>query len=843
MGRYDNDDTFGHSNMGRQKDLVLSINEFCFLQNKTDGTIKSYVGPLTTPISQQEALVIFNEKTKKFEDTIDIEKAKQLFCSAPEGWYVILKNPTEDGQFPQAAKPNMAPATVKIGTKVNIPGPVSFALYPGQMAKVVQGHRLRSNQYLLARVYDAEAAKKSAKEATIVDTDGNAVNTKTQDYFVGQLLVIKGTDVSFYMPPTGIEVIPTENKNEYVRDAVTLERLEYAILKDEDGEKRYVHGPAVVFPEPTETFTLASNGGAIFRALELSPISGIYIKVIAAYDETTDKLDKEGKPIVIHHPVGEELFITGKDQMIYYPRPEHALIQYDGKYMHHAIAIPEGEGRYVLNRLTGEIKTIKGYCMYLPDPRKEVVVKRKLSLKECQLFYPGNTEVIAHNEGLNEKRMEKLARKGMAENDVINNAYSTADATDALKIFEATSNISRGVSYTKPRTITLDTKYDGVVSVDVWTGYAINVVSKTGKREVVLGPTTRLLDYDETLEALELSTGKPKTTDNLMRTAYLRVENNKISDIINVQTKDFVDAQIKVSYCVDFLQEYKNKWFSVENYVKFLCDRMRSLVKREVKKYTIQEFYAASTDIVRKIVLNIGADKKSGKTGRMFSENGMLVHDVEVLSVAVERGVANILEAHQEEMIRKNLELTDSEAHMKVVTALAEVERKELELKNKNELYELELEKKATEERMKNENAIALMKREEEAAKKQAIADMQPVLDSIQTAEMARQKSIEDARIASMKAEAEIEKAKQESYANTVKSIMESISEDLIAALTTSSNEAMLETVTKAMSPYAIANNESVSDVTNRLLRGTTLEGILSKMQVAMEKIESETQE
>lgn len=49
--------------------------------------------------------------------------------------------------------------TLKIGRKVNIAGPVSFSLYPGQMTKVIQGHRLRSNQYLLARVYDAAAAE------------------------------------------------------------------------------------------------------------------------------------------------------------------------------------------------------------------------------------------------------------------------------------------------------------------------------------------------------------------------------------------------------------------------------------------------------------------------------------------------------------------------------------------------------------------------------------------------------------------------------------------------------------------------------------------------------------
>ena len=45
-------------------------------------------------------------------------------------------------------------------------------------------------------------------------------------------------------------------------------------LKDEDGNKRYCHGPAVVFPEPTETFVETPKGGNIFRALELKNIKG-----------------------------------------------------------------------------------------------------------------------------------------------------------------------------------------------------------------------------------------------------------------------------------------------------------------------------------------------------------------------------------------------------------------------------------------------------------------------------------------------------------------------------------------------------------------------------------------
>ena len=825
MGRYDEDNYGGGATMNRQRDLVLSINEFCFLQSKTNGQIKTYTGPITTTISAQEALVTFNSRTKQFEETADFNKAKQLFVSAPEGWYVVLKNPETNNIHPEAGKASNSPSLL-IGKKINIAGPCSFSLYPGQMAKVVQGHRLRSNQYLLARVYDAEAAEKGMESATIIDAEGNETTNKNTKFFVGQLMVIKGTEVSFYMPPTGIEVIPVSGRGtDYVRDAVTLERLEYAILKDEDGEKRYVHGPAVVFPKPTETFVSAPKGGTVFRALELSPISGIYVKVIADYEENGVK-----------HPTGEELFITGNDQMIYYPRPEHAMIQYDGKYMHHAIAIPEGEGRYILNRLTGEIKTVKGPQMYLPDPRTEVVVKRKLTPTECELFYPGNKEVLLYNDALTEKLTEKLSRKGMANaTDVLNNAYATSNQEATLAIFEANANISRGVSYTKPRTITLDTKYDGVVGINVWTGYAINVVSKTGSREVVLGPTTRLLNYDETLESMELSTGRPKTTDKLLKTVYLRVENNKISDLVNVQTKDFVDVQIKVSYCVDFLKEYKDKWFSVDNYVKYLCDRQRSLLKREAKLHNIEEFYANATDIVRTVVLNLpkaGEEQAdSARRGRLFKENGMFVHDVEVLSIGVEAGIARILERHQTEMITKTLELSDAAKRMEVVAQLAKYEKEETELNHQNELYRIRLNQTNEEARLTAQAEIAAKKRAQDEAVKKAEADMQALIDQIHAAELERDKKADAARIETEKQLADIEKAKQEAYAATVANIMKSVSPQLVAAMTANANADMMKAVSHGVSPYAIANGESIADTVNKLMRGTTLETVLDDIK------------
>lgn len=818
-----------------QKDLVLSINEYAYVLDRTKGNVLCHVGPTKTSLSQSDELVRFEPKSKKFRPC-GYNEAISLFASAPENWYLVLKNPTKSGRRPTAGTSNNLPEDIEIGRKINIPGPVSFALYPGQMAKVVKGHALRTNQYLLARVYDA--ARASVEGGQVIDADGNVVVPEKKDYVNGQILVIKGTDISFYIPPTGIEVIPLQNNDAlgYIRDAVTLERLEYCILKDEDGNKRYVHGPEVVFPEPTESFVTSPKGGFIFRAIELSKISGIYVKVIAEY------ADDDGTV----HPVGEELFITGDNQMIYYPRPEHAIINYDEKILHHAIAIPNGEGIYVMNRMNGEIKTVRGPAMYLPDPRVEVVVKRKLSQRECNLWYPGNQTALAYNAGLTEKSLEKAIAKSVKAatanlDSSTATAYSVTNSVNninrefqTLAYLESNAGISRGTSYTKPRTITLDNKYDGVVSLDVWTGYAVNVVSKNGTRKVVRGPQTILLDYDQTLEELQLSTGKPKTTDKVEHTVFLRYENNKVSDIISVETKDFVECSVKVSYCVDFDPAYMDSWFSVDNYVKYLCDRIRSLLKREVKKHTIEDFYQNYSDIVRNIAIdyseNTTSEKASNKhEGRFFRENGMFVKDCEVLSLTVESEIAEILESHQRDMVEKSLELSDAEARVKVAEALFDAEKKENELASTKLINRMNLQGEEARRKLEIQAEVNRKQEAEKQAAKQAEKDMQVLIDAIHEAEMTRKQKETDANIAEKQALADIEKAKQEAYAKTVADVMKSIQPDLVAAIQAQSDSKVFNSIATGIAPYAIGNGESAAEFVDRLLRGTTLEGIVNK--------------
>ena len=428
---------------GRERDLVLAPNEFAFISDQTKGHIVAYVGPYKTSMANTDKPVFFDHRTKRF-GICNLEESIRPFTTAPEGWYVELKNPPKDGKQPTIGTSNNL-TNLEIGRKVNIPGPVFFALWPGQMVRVMQGHHLRSNQYLLVRVYDEEQARQNWTQAVIKlnnteeEPKTEILENKVPDLTMGQTLVIKGTEVSFYIPPTGVEVVRDDNGNS-VRDAVTLERLEYCILFDENGNKRYIRGAAVVFPEPTESFVF-KNGENKFRAIELNENSGIYVKVIAPYTENNK-----------NYQVGDELFITGKEQMIYFPRPEHALVKYGKHEIYYAIAIPPGEGRYYLNRNTGTISLKKGACMFLPDPREEVIVNRVLSDKQCQMWFPNNPDALSHNRYLRELAKKDRTGDFVPQTPVLESPKEVNEEKAKKKAAFA-DEFERSTKFQQPRTI------------------------------------------------------------------------------------------------------------------------------------------------------------------------------------------------------------------------------------------------------------------------------------------------------------------------------------------------------------------------------------------------------
>lgn len=816
-----------------KRDLVLAPSEYAYMQDVTKGVIKTYTGPTVINPTAQERPVRFNAENKRFEPC-SLEDAVQVSPIAPEGYYLILKNPSVRGDHPGAGQVHPSP-DLDVGKKINITGPCNFALWPGQIVKLVSGHHLRSNQYLLVRVYNEDEARRNwgkaiIKPATAEVAAEPAPLTTPSDLSVGKLYIIKGTDVSFYIPPTGVGVVPDEQAR-YVRDALTLERLEYCILVEQNGKKRYERGPQVVFPEPTESF-IQRDGQRKFRALELNEIQGLHVKVIAPYTEGGTSYKE-----------GDELFITGKQTAIYFPREEHSLVRYDGKDKHFAVAVPAGEARYVMNRKTGEIRMARGPAMLLPNPTDEVIVRRSLSDKECETWYPGNLEVVAYNRSLRQvaaaapttragvvsegdyERSQKRGARPQAQGSVTMDQSSVSRDTAAM----VGDVLERGSNFTQPRTIVINTKYEGVPTLNVWVGYAMMVVDKQGHRRVELGPQALLLEYDEALEILELSTSKPKSTDTLLRTVYLRVLNNKVSDICEVETSDHVNVELQYSMRVNFTGE-PTKWFEVENYVKFLCDHVRSVLKGTIKKFAIEAFYADAVDIVRDTLLGKVVEG-APRTGMFFPENGMHVTDVEVLGVEIgDPQIANLLSAAELETMQSHITLSRARRNLDVVREQESIRQADAEARSETtrKLSELESRDIAARLAVVLSSVAAEVKEQEE--RRLAVVARNAASDVGHHAELARRKATADLnhgveeqaqalRLAALRAEVE-------AAVSRFGAAQPGFSEALLAL---SSQEALVK-IADAMSVQNFVGGKTLTDVIDRVFAGTPMEALARRL-------------
>jgi major vault protein len=491
---------------------------------------------------------------------------------------------------------------------------------------------------------------------------------------------------------------------------------------------------------------------------------GLYIKVIADY-KTGNKT----------HIAGDELFITGDDTKIYFPRPEHAIIKYGKRTLHYAVAIPTGEARYVLDKTSGKVDLVKGPAMFMPDPRTQVIVKRVLEPKKVELMFPDNSEAIFYNQNLSESDSMNL---GFVEDGVLNSKTMASTKTRG-DIQTVGDELFRSSKYTKPRTIQLDSKYEGAVTVDVWPGYAIQIVKRTGERRVVTGPSTILLEFDEILESLSLSTGKPKSDKYPLKTVYLQTRNNTVSDIVEAETKDMVNVGITLAYRVNFEEEHKENWFGVQDYVKLLSQHLRSIVRNYIKKLTIQELNENFTDQIRDIILG-SSTKVKGREGKSFIENGMNIYDVEVLNLQIgDSDIDHLLKKAERETVRQNLSLIQNEKNLEFNKRVEEMERTESEEKRKTEVLSHE------------QTLIRLNEQREESNFELATEELQQnYLDEIHKRTIDRKKVDGDQRLAY-----DDEKAKIEIKLVTEK--LSAVSPKLSEALISMGNQHVMEVLAK----------------------------------------------
>jgi major vault protein len=382
--------------------------------------------------------------------------------------------------------------------------------------------------------------------------------------------------------------------------------------------------------------------------------------------------------------------------------------------------------------------------------------------------------------------------------------------------------IVRNPAFTQPRTITLSSKFDGAVSCDIWSGYAMMLVSKSGKRRVVQGPQTVLLEYDEHPQILALSRGKPKTTDNILRTAYLLTTGNKVSDIVEVETSDFCKLRVKVSYRVNFEGEDTEQWFAIENYTKFLTDHLRSKLRSATKKVSVQEFYGSAEDFVRDTIL--GKTSANGRLGTRFEENGMHVYDVEVLGVDLDnKEIATDLANSQKEVIKHALMLQTQKRALEFTKESETIKQQQAEAVSETARLQLELRKR--ELGAKKDLDLATLEANSEVLenKAQLELDTEKARVEVEAIGLAAAKTRAEQDLAIEASKLEQKKDWLRTEAQAFIDQHKALDANLAAALSAFGERELIEKAAEALAPLSIIKGSGAMELLAKFLDGTNL--------------------
>lgn len=208
----------------------------------------------------------------------------------------------------------------------------------------------------------------------------------------------------------------------------------------------------------------------------------------------------------------------------------------------------------------------------------------------------------------------------------------------------------------------------------------------------------------------------------------------------------------------------------------------------------------------------------------------MIISDVEILSLNVESDIQKMIDEHQEKIVARALDLNAAQQSAEVEASIIALNREKVKLGE--EYAQFKVEQEAATRQKAFELDVARTKAQDEEVKRQQeiAAEIQGLKDALFMAEQERQKIKYEAELAHKKALADIEAEREAKAAESMKVVLSALGPELAAALNNSNNRETIKAIANAISPYALANGDNVADAVNTMLRGTTLEEIVTPL-------------
>ncbi len=882
----------------RQK-IPVPRRSFLWSLNETSGEILTHIGPTEFTPSANDRIVRANNRGGYEPAPMEARP----FVIARDGEYVLLENPVMVEPVDGGSNGGFIPGgnkekELKLGTKKIIPGPCAFPLWPGQSAEVRPAHKLGANQYLLIEVVGAidESAPyfklviDSAKLSSVVidaadggpSSDGGASKHDAAGKSgpaalrIGQRIVIQGRHTQFFIPPSGIEVVPALEDDGRTREddgvaslpAAAVEELskllaqvgegvsirQFSVLKNElrhrqdltTGER------AVILSALDEAWNDRSSSRKGGKASDGSTRSAAdpYARkaVILGPKNFCYLFDADGNPRIVRGPARvfpgphDTFMIRGSRRRVY---DAYELGEHQALYLR---IISPVSREQLLERLPRGTALEQrphfeaGYeCLVrgLPSvffPFIEAEVLNPLSREP----HVGNDHdnVVLSAIGIDQKSgvYVRDLRTGMVK--------MVRGETSYLVDPRCEEHVHRHVPHDRwnlwighaepHKVVTAEVTTPWALSVIVPNNEAVLITSRHGRR-VVIGPCTELLEFEEQLTPIKLSKGKTKDGHTTITTCFLRIQGGRVADNFEVESADFVRFRVKLGLSGNF-EGAPERWFNVEDPVKLLADTVRARVREAARAQSATQILQDLPTLVRQALFGEHSQLR-------FADNGMALTGVDLLGVAVaDGGLAELFGNVQREAVslqlqdqqhRRRVDSTrqrdqiDAEEHGLQRAAsqrMAETSRLEALDAHALELHKLGLaaDREDTRHARKHalDRAIADFALASQAAKSAAAAAQR-----VESAEAeARAAELANAAVnAHARALAEIDQQTAAAFASADAVRLGALQRDLVGALHAAADSEVMKAAATNMNLVALLGGKSPADLLAQVVRGTPL--------------------
>jgi hypothetical protein len=263
--------------------------------------------------------------------------------------------------------------------------------------------------------------------------------------------------------------------------------------------------------------------------------------------------------------------------------------------------------------------------------------------------------------------------------------------------------------------------------------------------------------------------------------------------------------------------------------VKFLCDQARSVLKGQVRKLAVEEFYASSTERIRDLILGVSVEGE--RDGMEFSANGMRIVDVDVLAVTLkDEKIRALLDQAQHDVVRSNIDLSNMNRELAVTRQREVIGRETAEVKAATKVRQDELAR----ELATSELATALAKLANtlrEASERLKLVEAEQSIEAFKVEQrLDRVKRERDQELAFLAREQEQRIGLLRVEAETAVSRFQAASGNFSEALLQLGRHDTMVKVAKAWSVQRLIEGESLGDTLSRLFTNTPLKPLLDQL-------------